>query len=207
MLSSLFGSRLRARTIGWMMTHPGEWFFVRQLTVILGENSTNLSRELTRLARFGILSVRVEGRQKYYCADERCPIFPELRGLAIKTAGLADTLRDALAPVADRIETAFIFGSFAEARETPESDVDLMIIGSASLAEIASALYSAQETLGREINPVVYPPNEFARKLGEKNSFLDRVVSGKKTLLIGSDHDLARLARQTVDKTAGDFSP
>lgn len=198
MLSTIFGSRLRARVIGWMMTHSGEWFFVRQLTVILGENSTNLSRELARLARLGILAVRTEGRQKYYRADEQSPIFPELRGLAVKTAGLSDVIRAALTPLAGRIEAAFIHGSFAEGREHSESDVDLVIVGTASLAEVASALHSAQETLGREINPVVYPPEEFARKVREGSHFLARVTSGTKIFLMGTDHDLTRLACQPV---------
>ena len=59
----------------------------------------------------GILQSVQEGRQKYYQANKECAIFDELRGLALKTAGLVDVLREALAPVAEQIATAFVFAS------------------------------------------------------------------------------------------------
>ena len=54
MLAELFGSKLRAKLLGWLLTHPDERFFVRQLASILGEDSTNISRELARLVRLAI---------------------------------------------------------------------------------------------------------------------------------------------------------
>jgi uncharacterized protein len=194
MLTTLFGSRLRARLIAWLMTHSDEWFFVRRLTGILGEDSTNLSRELARLAGMGILISRTEGRQKYYRANENSPIFPELRSLAVKTGGIADILRSALAPLAGRVQIAFIYGSFAEGREREGSDVDLMILGEVQLRELVKALQPAQETLGREVNPVVYPAEEFRARMREGNHFLLQVLSGGKLFLMGGEDELTRLA-------------
>ncbi len=90
MLKALFGSKLRAKLLGWLMTHPEDRYFVRQLTAILKEDSTNVSRELARLARAGILVSESEGRQKYYRANRNSPVFEELRSLAIKTFGVGD---------------------------------------------------------------------------------------------------------------------
>jgi len=88
MLAQLLGSRLRAKLLGWLFSHPDERYFVRQLTALLGEDSTNVSRELARLEKMGILVSTLEGRQKYYRANRQCAVFPELCGLAIKTAGI-----------------------------------------------------------------------------------------------------------------------
>jgi predicted nucleotidyltransferase len=195
-LDKLMGSRLRARVIGWFFTHTDERFFVRQLTALLGEDSTNLSRELARLADLGVLACRSEGRQKYYRANPRCPVFAELRGLAVKTAGVVDVLREALTVLGERVEVAFIYGSLARGEEKARSDVDVMVIGEAGFGEVVDALGAAQEKLGREVNPTVYPPREFRDKLESGHHFLAAVYSEPKLFLIGDENDLAGLAEK-----------
>jgi len=197
-LETLFGSRLRARLLGWLMTHPDERFFVRQLTGIVGADSTNVSRELARLAGLGLLTSREEGRQKYYQADPRSPLFPELRGLAVKTAGVIDVLREALAPAAGRIQAAFVYGSVAEGRANLRSDVDLLVIGSVPFDEVSRLLGPAAERLKREVNPTVYPSAEYRAKIVAGHHFLTSVRKGKKVFLIGDENELDRLAKRRL---------
>jgi len=194
MLNVLLGSRLRAKLLGWLLTHPDERYFVRQLTTLIHEDSTNLSRELARLGKMGIVTSTAEGRQKYYQANAGCPVFADLRSLVIKTTGVADVLRAALKPLGNRIVLAFIFGSFARGGQGRGSDVDLMVVGDAEFGEVVSALSQAQATLAREINPTVYGADEFRAKLKADHHFLKTVMGEKKVFLIGDDHELARLA-------------
>jgi predicted nucleotidyltransferase len=196
MLEGLFGSRVRAKVLAWLLTHPDERYFVRQLMGLLSEDSTNLSRELARLAKMGILTCQEEGRQKYYQVNRDSPVFEELRGLAVKTFAVADVLRQALTPLAPDIRLAFVFGSFAEGREDTGSDVDLAIIGDTSLARVSKALAPAAEKLGREINPVVYPVAEFQSKLADGHHFVNSLLKAKKIFLIGDEDDLAGLAEE-----------
>ena len=196
MLKDLFGSKVRARALAWLVTHPDERYFVRQLTGILGEDSTNLSRELAKLSSLGLLTCRQEGRQKYYQVNRDSPVYEEIRGLVVKTSGVADVLREALGPLARRIRVAFLIGSFAEGRENAQSDVDLVVIGSASFAEVSGGLGPAQEKLGREINPTVYPEAEFASKVAEGHHFVSSILKTGKIFLVGSSDDLARLAKR-----------
>jgi DNA-binding transcriptional ArsR family regulator len=193
-LEHLLGSRLRAKLLGWLFSHPGERYFVRQLALLLSEDSTNLSRELARLAELGIVTGSREGQQKYFRVNPESPIFPELRGLVLKTAGLGDLLRESLAPLAGRIHVAFLFGSFAAGRADAASDVDLLVVGDVSLRELVEALGPIQNRLGREVNPVVYPVPEFREKSGQEHRFLTSVLEGPKLFLIGSAHELERLA-------------
>jgi predicted nucleotidyltransferase len=198
MLQTLFGSKLRAKLLGWLMTHADERYFVRQLTGILGEDPTNVSRELTKLARAGILLSRQEGRQKYYQADPQSPVFEELRSLSIKTIGVGDFLREAIRPLAGRIRAAYIFGSFAESRANARSDVDVLIVGEVSSADVIAAFGPAQQRLNREINPVIYPVAEFTKKRTEKNYFLNSIQDGKKIFIIGDEDELKRLAKERL---------
>lgn len=193
MLEKLFGSRLRARVIGWLFTHPDERFFVRQLTKLLDEDSTNLSRELAKLEELGFLTSRLEGRQKYYQANAKSPMFEELKGLAVKTTGLADHLRKALKPLRNQIQIAFIHGSFARGEATAESDVDLILAGSLSSRDAAACLVRTGTKLGREMNYTVYDPKEFKKKAKEKQHFITEVLKAPKIFLIGSEDALKEI--------------
>lgn len=193
MLNRLLGSKLRAKLLGWLMMHPQERYFVRQLTVLLGADSTNVSRELTKLAGMGILVFQQQGRQKYYGVNPNHPAFAELRGLVLKTAGLSNVVSSALNLLSSKIVFAFIFGSFARAEDTADSDVDLLIVGNITLKDVSAVLGQASRQLGREFNPVIYTPAEFRSKVKAKHHFITEILKDKKMFIIGSEHDVNKL--------------
>ena len=195
MLAKLFGSKLRAKVLGWLFLHPDERYFVRQLKGLLDEDSTNISRELARLEKMGILTCQTEGRQKYYQVNPKCPVFSELEGLVRKTAGLADILRGVLKPLSRKIRVAFIYGSMAKGLAKSQSDVDLIVIGSSTFAEVVNAITKAQHELGREVNPSTYPVDEFRQKVLAEHHFINTVLKEPKIFLIGDERELAKLAQ------------
>jgi len=198
MLEQLFGSRLRAKILGWMFTHPDERYYVRQLTSLIHEDSTNISRELSKLSELGILLGMREGRQIYYTVNKNSSVYHELEGLVLKTHGLAGTIRAALKPFERQITIAFIYGSFARRTFNSASDIDIFIIGSVRFNEITKALMDAQNKLGREINPTVYPEQEFADKLKTSNHFINRVIKSEKLFLKGNENELAGLVEKSL---------
>ncbi len=202
MLETLLGSKLRAKILGWLFSHPDERYFVRQLTNLVKEDSTNVSRELARLEKTGILVAVNEGKQKYYQANRASPLFTELHGLIVKTVGVADVLRLALTPDAERIRVAFIFGSVASGAEGKRSDIDLMVIGSISFTDTVALLKEAEEKTSREVNPVVYPISEFKRKIHEDHHFISNVLEGEKIFLVGGENELAKLVGKRKIKSA-----
>jgi uncharacterized protein len=119
----------------------------------------------------------------YYQANPNSPLYPDLRGLLLKTAGLVEVLRDALKPLAAKTALAFVYGSIASAQERSESDIDLMVIGSVSPADLALPLRRAREQLGREIYLTVYSVTEFNRKRVAKDHFLSQVLSSPRLAL------------------------
>lgn len=193
MLETITGSKLRAKVLAWLFTHPDQHYFVRQLSGLLEEDSTNISRELIRLEKTGILLSTKEGRQKYYRVNNNSPVYYELHGLVVKTTGLADVLRAALQPAREQIKLAIIFGSMASSHEGEASDIDVMIIGSISFEEAVSLLSPAEEKLGREINAVVYPLSEFRIKFKEGHHFIRTVIEDTKIFLVGDESELGRL--------------
>jgi len=195
MIEAIFGSKLRIKILGWLYTHTDRRYFVRQLTNLIKEDSTNVSRELIRLEKAGIVVSTTEGRQKYYQANSKSPIFNELKSIVRKTFGVADVIREALAPVSGGIKAAFIFGSVARSSDDRKSDIDVMIIGDVTFDEVVAALSPAENTLGREINSVVYPVAEFSKKVNKDHYFVKNVLGKEKIFLIGDEDELARLGR------------
>ena len=125
-------------------------------------------------------------------------MFEELKALVTKTVGIAAILKTALAPLADRIRVAAIYGSVARSEEQRGSDVDLLVVGKVTFAEIVSALGEAQKTINREINPTVYPPGEFRSKILAGHHFLNTILGIPLLFLIGDERELARLAKKRL---------
>jgi len=194
MASALFG-KTRREILAFLFGHAEKSFYLREIVRHARAGTGAVQRELKRLLEVGIIVRLVHGRQIYYQANPQCPIFAELQGLLVKTVGVTDVLRTALVPLADRINVAFLYGSMAKGFARGDSDVDVLVVGDVTFAELVSALGGAQEKLGRDVNPSVYPPSEFCRKLGEHHHFLTTVLREPKVFLLGDEHELTRLAQ------------
>lgn len=190
----LLGST-RSAVLAALLLHPEAALHVRELARITGTSPGSLHRELRALTGIGLLLRQEAGRQVHYRANTACPVFEELAGLLRKTLGVADVLRQALAPLADQISMAFVYGSVAAGREGPRSDVDVMILGRAGFAAVVKALAPTQESLRREVNATVMKPADFARKRSAGDGFVVGVIRESKIWLMGSEHDLAELAQ------------
>lgn len=177
----------------------GSSFYTKQILDDLKIGRGAVQRELKNLTDTGIIIREVQGRQVYYRANEKCPIFIELKSIVRKTFGVADVIRQSLMTVTDTIQVAFIFGSVARSEDNRSSDIDVMVIGDVSFGEVSSSISKAEKIIQREINPVVYSVEEFEQKIQNNHHFLKTVLEGEKIFLIGEDSELARLVK---DKTA-----
>ena len=174
-----------------MFGNPGRSFYANEMIALAESGTGAVQRELLALSDAGLLTVTKQGNQKHYQANTVAPVFAELRGLVLKTMGLADVLRAALVPLAVQLDAAFVYGSVAKLQDTAHSDVDVMIISSSlGYGEVFGALESAATTLGRKVNPTLYAPAEIAKRISLDNAFVTRVLQQPKIWLIGSEEQL-----------------
>ena len=181
----LFPNQYRRKVLGLLLMRPDQQIHLRELARVIGAAPGTLKKELDALCEAGLLRAERVGNQVRFCANTAHPVFPELQALIRKTIGLADALRLSLAPLAGRIDAAFVFGSMASGTESAGSDIDLMVVGDAGFAEIVDVTYAAQATLGREINPKVMSASEWQAKKAERNAFLQDVLNKPRIMLIG----------------------
>lgn len=194
-LSTVLFGKARRGILSLFFGRPEETFYLRQIVQLTGIGLGPIQRELKQLSDAGIILRKAQGRQVYFQTNRECPVFNELKSIVIKTVGIGDALRSALVPIADRIPVAFIYGSFADGKEKEGSDVDVFIIGSVTFGEVVNAFQEAQNVIGREINPAVYPAEEIRSKIAENKHFLKSVLNGPMIFLIGDKNELERLAQ------------
>jgi len=190
MLEELFSSNVRVQLLVILLTNPDEEFYIRQLARRMGEHPYAVQRELRRLERLGLLRSHTRGRMKYYSVERDFPLYPELKRMILKTAGLGDLVRKELQNLGS-IETAFIYGSVAAGEEDAASDIDLMLVGEVDLLALAPVIVDLEERLGRSISYVVYSPEEFKERRDQGDPFLEDVLGGPIVMLIGREDGLS----------------
>ena len=139
-LSDMLFGQTRGRILATLYDKPETGFYVRQLARLMGGSVGTVQRELATLTNAGLIC-RTEGeKQVFYRANRDHPAFAELRALLAKTTGVFHLLRDALETFTDRIEFAFVYGSFARREENAASDVDLMVVGEVAFDDLLEQL-------------------------------------------------------------------
>jgi predicted nucleotidyltransferase len=195
-------SRTKQQILTATLLQPSRQWYLVELARHLHVRPSSLQRELKLLSAAGILRRHQNGNRVYFEADVSCPIFPDLAQIMFKTVGAVDAVRDALAPSKNKIRAAFIYGSIAAASDRATSDIDLMVIGSISLSEVASRIRGLERQLGRAINPTVYSDDEFRRRVQGKDHFLTAVLAGPMLFVIGGSNELANATANTANKTS-----
>jgi predicted nucleotidyltransferase len=190
-LSNALFSKVQQRVLALIFGQPDRSFYTSEIMRSVQSGTGAVERELSRLQRSGLVSVERIGNQKHYRANQQSPIFAELQSLVIKTVALTEPLRKSLEPCADKIKTAFVYGSVAKGMDTARSDIDLMVIGDdLNYLELYAALQNVESALGRRVSPTFLSPKDWRRKASEKGSFIGKVNALPKVFIFGSEKDL-----------------
>lgn len=189
-LSDILFKDYRRRVLNLLLLRPDKTFHVREVARLTGTVAGTTGRELKKLAQAGVLDAEQRGNQLLYRANQQCPIFSELASILRKTSGLADVLIEALLPLAEQIDAAFVFGSVASGKESQHSDIDVCVIGDVSFADVVNALYDTQDVLQREINPKCYSKKEWLEQKAKPSAFFNELLNKDVINLIGDRDDI-----------------
>lgn len=193
-LSNVLFSKARQNVLALLYGQPARSFHTNEIIRLTKSGTGAIQRELDKLSSVGLITVEAIGNQKRYAADRTSPLFSELRGIVLKTFGLADVLQEALSPITSQLHIAFIYGSIAKQEDTAHSDINLMLVSdNLTYADLFKLLEEAQVKLGRPIHPTFYSPTEWTRKYKANNNFLTQLVKQPKIFLIGTEDELTQL--------------
>ena len=189
-ISDALFTKTQQRVLGLLYGKPDQSFYLREIMRAVAMGRGTVRRELDRLVDADLVRITHTGNQHHYQANEDNPVFTELHAIVRKTFGIVDVIRAALAPLLEKVELAFIYGSIAKGGAGAKSDVDLMLVADdLTYGEIMRLLEEAEQSLGRDINPSIYDRDEFKAKLNAKNTFLTRVMAQEKLWIKGEGKD------------------
>ena len=203
-LADLLFGRTRGAVLALLYGRADQSFYTREIAREIDASVGAVQRELENLSKVGLILRKSAGSQVYYQANRETPIFPEMRALINKTIGVFGVLRSALRPLSKQIIAAFVYGSVAREQETAQSDVDLMVVGKATLDQVLSRVSTTEKAIGRSINPTVYSVAEFKSKLATENHFLTSVLKGQKVFLLGDEDELRKMGGIRLAKAGTD---
>ena len=200
--------RTRQNILATLLLSPERRWYLSDLAQHLKVTPSSLQRELASLSEAGVLCREADGNRVYYQANSAFPLLPELQGLFVKTVGLADQVWETLEPFWEEIDLAFIYGSVARGERTAQSDVDVLVVGSVGMADLALPLRELEQILQIPVNVTHFTRAEFQDKWRRENHFLRTILSGQKIFLKGSEHELANIVggpegENTFDEQAG----
>lgn len=181
-------SESQTRVFRWLFGQPERSYHLSELRRLTQLGSASLQRELNRLVDAGLVFSEHVGNQRRFQANPDSPVYGELLALTRKTLGIGPLIAEALQPLAARLAVAFIYGSVAKETDTAQSDIDLLLVGEQlSLHEVLTLLLPLEGQLGRKINPSCYTQSEYAKRLAEPDSFINRILAQPTLPLIGEN--------------------
>ncbi|MFH1221772.1 MAG: nucleotidyltransferase domain-containing protein [Candidatus Micrarchaeota archaeon] len=197
MLEMLFGAKARVKVLAVILERDG--LHLREIARVAGVSSYEAKRELDNFYAAGIVKKERKGNLLLFYQDKNCPFLHDLKQLYRKTEGALIELKKVLEQVKD-IEYAFVFGSMAKDKERQGSDIDLLVIGEVNMTEMEEKMLEAQKRISREINFIVWKPEELFKKSKEKNTFLRNLVENKRSWLVGDEDEFVRIAKERDDR-------
>lgn len=184
--SVLFG-KTRQAVLAVLFAVVDERVHLRELSRRTGIGPGPLQHELSRLVAADLVSRTKDGNRVLYQANTRHPVVSRL---VLKTCGIPEQLRAALAPLSERISLALVYGSVAKGTSHAGSDVDLLVVGSLKLEELLAKLEPTERLLGREVSVRLFKESELKKRRAAGDRFLKSIFAGPTLAVIGSADDL-----------------
>lgn len=187
-------TKTQQRVLGILYGKPQQRFYTNEIVRLADMGRGTVRRELDKLVSAGLLLMSREGNQHYYHANANNPVYNELVDIVRKTFGIADVVREALLPVYEQIDLAFIYGSIAKKEDTASSDIDLLVVtDSLAYADLMTLLTETEQSLGRPVNPSIYTAEQIKDKLEQKNAFITRLMEQPKIWVKGDDNGIREI--------------
>jgi len=189
----LFRSKIRRKILALFFTDESRRFYINEMARFVRTTQGTCRRELNRLVDMGMLVTSREGNLQYYAVNKQYPLYREYRTIVQKTIGIESLLRKALDNTEGLIY-AFIFGSYAKREFKPESDIDIVVIGTVSEGRLIKVTKEVEKTFDREINYHIYTAREFKKKL-RTDSFMKNIIKDY-VMVSGDEREFRNLLKE-----------
>lgn len=194
-IDQLLGSKIRTKILAKLILNSDRSFYMRELEKDLDVSFSSIHKELTTLKNLGIVIDEYRGKIRLFRINKSSPIYPEIRGLILKTAGIGDVVRDALKGTG-QVKYALVFGSVARGEEKIISDIDLLIIGDIDEERLITKVKDAEDKVSREINYIIWSEKEFNKRAKERTGLLVEIEKNPIIMIMGDENEFRKAAKR-----------
>lgn len=189
MLADLITSKSRVKLLGVFLASPLEMFHVRELVRRTDDEINAVRRELAFLEKKGILTREPRANRIYYSLTKNYPFYFDLLEIGVKTIGLGDEILKNRAKLG-KIKYAMFSGRFARRVKKEPDQVELVVVGTVVLPELALLVRNEERRLSTEINYTAMTEDEFIFRKKKNDPFIDAILAGSRVMLIGDEEGL-----------------
>ncbi len=183
-----------AELLRLFFSNPDRSFYMQEAGRILGKKPGTFQRTINKLVAEGILESEYKGNARFFRVNKKYPLYKEFESIIFKTVGVKGELKSAVDNVKG-VELAFIYGSYAKAKEGTLSDIDLLIIGNPDEDELIKRLDAIEKKLQREINYKIYSLKTVKKDIRDNEPFIINILTDRKIMLKGDENALRKILK------------
>ena len=195
MLEKLFTSKARVKILELLIFDPLSEFHLRDISRRVNVSAPYVRKEMDQLKKINLVKEVVKGNLKLYRINKDSPIIEDIKRIFIKTDSLGNLLFEELSEIS-KINYALIYGSFARGEETENSDIDLLIVGSLDEEKLVPRIGEIEKRIAREVNYILWTPEEFKKKVKERQNLVFDIIDKPFIMLIGDRNEFRRATKR-----------
>jgi len=200
MIDALFGSKTRVKLLHLFLNHPGQSFYVREITRVIDEQINSVRRELSNMLEVGVITSDSGDNKLYYTVNQRYEYYTALRAIfanepidvAKPAAATEETVSEQYLSAISSIPAlrlALLSGVLVKGST---SSVDVLLVGTLPKAKVKAAMGIIEKMEGRELNYSVLSYEDFYYRLSVRDKFITEILASKHSVAIDKDNVLSQ---------------
>jgi predicted transcriptional regulator len=157
LFSGLISSKTRIKLLIRLFLNPKASSYLRELAKEFNVSTNAVREELNQLTKTNVLTAEKNGRQVFYQANSKHPLFPELKSMVRKFMGLDLVIDDIIGRLGD-LEQAYLIDDYAEGKDT--GIIDLLLVGDIDQNQLGDLSRKTERYIKRKIRSLVMSRDE-----------------------------------------------
>ena len=162
LFTGIISSKTRIKLLIRLFFNPKAQSYLRQLAKEFNVSTNSVREELNKLAKSNLLISKKKGRQVFYQANSKHPLFPELKSMVGKVIGM-DRVIDGIVNRLGDLEKAYLIDDYAEGKDT--GIIDLLLVGDIDEYHLNDLSRKTERYIKRKIRSLVLSREEYNRLL------------------------------------------
>jgi predicted nucleotidyltransferase len=190
-----FSNQTMIDVLLFFLLHPDEEAYLARIVRTTNKALIQVQRTIKCLLKTGLIQKIKRAKKTFYKVDTEHLAFDDLRNMALKAKIWSSDFKEDRDRFASKANFGFIYGSIAKGAHTSSSDLDIFLIGNLTLHDVSKFMSHLGRELFREVNIVIYTPEEMHAAIEQENSFILEVIKSPKIWLFGSKNEFEKLYR------------